>query len=592
MSTFDATSILNQFHANLASITTASVGTFVRSAYRFTLDKEPESGPDGRYFIDLSSVAPYSRKYGTGENVCTASVSVRVAYNRLGGDLNGGDRQTVNRNAASDSMLIADVCENPDNYNSSASGISIVVFNGFARALDVGKTEIWETKFDVTFRTDLHTTPVQDLMVPSLVTDSVAALSALSVVSLASGGVAVVTTGPPFSMYVLDRANTNQDADNGDDIIAATGVTGAVWRRQATSSALVWNGADGNFHLPRTAVGGDSVKAIIETQSEVDNAELLRVAAKGRDMSTGTAQNGPGTVGVVLGGITDLNNPFICDAGDFDYTLYGSFQKFVPVVINPNYLYVNTAGTPAPITRLVGIYLPHVPLNVVGGGHLDIGEAIGLYMDGDVDPNGDITITGRRLSIRTGHGICADKGFWCGDSSHSTDGAFIDFDDGTNTAAGAVGHGRILYKPSVGFQLRNEGGTNPQPLVNLVQFFQNVDPAATAYANGTTVVHTFVPSDSGRQNLQTVDPKRWTLPAQIAIAGGNLTAGIRFNLSTGSTQTLTNATASPVTTARDSVFLAIVGAWITSVDLIVVNDSGSTSSSQDVGTFQFECVFA
>jgi len=592
VSTFNATSVLNQFHANLALITTASPGTLTRSAYRFTLDKEPDSGPDGLYFVDLAGADAYERKWGSGETIITGRVSVRTAYFRGGGSAGGGDRRTVMRNASDDCQLIADVCENPDNYNSSASGIRSIIFEGFSRVGDLPRSEIWETRFTTQWRSDLQTRPVQDLMVASLISDSLAALSALPVLSLATGTGAVVKTGPPFSVYLLDRENDAGDVDNGEDIIGATGVLGAVWRRHATTSSPVWQGSSGSYNLPTTTAAGAAVEAIIETQALADNAELLRVASKGRDISTGTAQNGPGVVGTVLGGVTDLNNPFICDSGDFLYQLYGSFQKFLPVVINPNYLYINSAGTPDPITRLVGVYLPHVPLNVVGGGHIDIGEAIGFYMDGDVDPNGDVTITGRRLSIRTGHGICADQGLWAGDPNANTHGGFVDLADGSSMAAAAVGHGRIGYSPGVGFILRNEAANNPAPLVNLSQYFANFDPGALAYASGTTVVKTFLPSDSGLKNLQTVDPRRWTLPGQIAISGGTLTAGIRFNLNTGSAQTITNATGVSVSTGRDSVFLALVGAWITSVDLLVINSSGSTSGSQSMGNYQFEGVFA
>ena len=229
---FDATTILNQFHANLASIETASMGRFTRSPYRFSLEKEPESGPDGRYSVDLASVAPYDRKWGTGDNICTGVVLVRVAYKRPGGDLGGGDRSSVNRVAASDCMLIADVCENADNYNASATGISIVVFDGFNRVLDAGKTEVWETRFNVTFRSELHTSPVADLMVASIISESTSALSALSVLSLASGTGAVIpaTATVDPQLWFLDKENLAGDSANGTTIIGATGVMGAVWR--------------------------------------------------------------------------------------------------------------------------------------------------------------------------------------------------------------------------------------------------------------------------------------------------------------------------------------------------------------------------
>ena len=280
MSTFDATSLLNQFHANLASITTSSVGAFSRSAYRFTLDKEPDSGPDGRYSIDLSSVAPFDRKWGTGENVCTAVISVRVAYARLGGDFGGGDRQTVNRSAASDAMLIADVCENPANYNSSDSGISVVVFDGFSRAMDLGKCEIWETRFRVTFRTDLHTTPVQDLMVASLITDSTTALSALSVLSLASGTGAVIpaTATSDARLFFLDKENVAADVANGDDILSATGTGSPVWRESTTTAS---SADEPVVTLPGVMTVGGKTDSTLQSWFEADRGVTLGAWSSG-----------------------------------------------------------------------------------------------------------------------------------------------------------------------------------------------------------------------------------------------------------------------------------------------------------------------
>ena len=235
MSVFDATTVLNQIHAMLASITTATSGKLSRSPYRFPLDREPESGPDGRYSVEIVSVAPFDRKWGTGENVVTAAVVVRVAYNRFGGDAGGGDRFTVNRHANSDAMLIADVVENPDNYNSSASGISVVKFQGVNRLSDLPKSEIWETRFDVTFRTDLHTSPVLDAMVGSLICESTTVLSALDVQGLASGTGAVIpaTADADARLFFLDKENLAGDEANGEDILEATGTGSPVWREKA-----------------------------------------------------------------------------------------------------------------------------------------------------------------------------------------------------------------------------------------------------------------------------------------------------------------------------------------------------------------------
>jgi len=593
VSTFNATSVLNQFHANLALITTASPGTLTRSAYRFTLDKEPDSGPDGLYFVDITGADAYERKWGSGETIITGRVSVRTAYFRGGGSAGGGDRRAVMRNASDDCQLIADVCENPDNYNSSASGIRSIIFEGFSRVADLPRSEVWETRFTVQWRSDLQTLPVQDFMVASIIADTLSDLSALNVKSLAAGTGAVVTGTSPFSVYLLDKDNDAGDAADGDEILDTTGATGAVWRRHATTTSQVWSGSGGSYKLPVDTVGGLPIGVTIETQAAAADAEMFRIVRRGVDISTGAAQNGTGVIGSVFPAVNDLSHMNKCDAGDYIYALYGGpFQKLIPTVHGSNYLLINSEGAPAHITRLVQNYIPHLPLNPDGPNPVTVGEVIGLFMDGSADLNGNITCTGRRLSIRTGHGIAADRGFWAGDSAQSTDGGFVDFADGTNALPADVGHGRIVYITGVGFGIKSEGQVNTQPLAGGITLFQNYDPSARTYPVGDTVVHSIVPSDTSQVGLQGIQPIRWTLPAQISLGGGgSLVAGIRFNENNGSSAGpigLQNGTGSSVSVARDSVFLAMTGTWITSIDLIVTNTSSGTSSSQDVGNFQFE----
>ncbi len=262
MSVFNPTSVLNQFHANIATITSASPGAFTRSAYRFTMEKEPDSGPDGMYSIDVTSVEAYSRKFGTGENVSIANLAIRVAYFRGGGNKGEGDRFNVMRHAADDLQLIADVCENPENYNASSSGISVVVYDGFSRVADLPKSEIWEARFTVTWRSDLQTAAAIDLMLASMTVQSTTILTDLNVLSLASGTAAVISGASP-ALYFLDRDNTPGDSPDGSSILDATGVTGAVWRLYgASSTSTVAKVAIRN--ASRVLFTGDSNTAALE----------------------------------------------------------------------------------------------------------------------------------------------------------------------------------------------------------------------------------------------------------------------------------------------------------------------------------------
>lgn len=156
MSTFLPAVVLAQFHTNLALVTGASSlsGTLTPSSYRFPLSEEPDSALDGRYFVDVASVEPHMRVYGTGENITAAQVIVNVAYHRGGGDFAAGDRDATLRHAGDDAMIIGDVCDLPANYNASVSGIREVRYEGSRRVLDMPRGEIWENRFWAQWRTD------------------------------------------------------------------------------------------------------------------------------------------------------------------------------------------------------------------------------------------------------------------------------------------------------------------------------------------------------------------------------------------------------------------------------------------------------
>ncbi len=164
MSVRYASGVLTQFANNLALVTNAAShdGLLTPSAYRWTLDKEPDSAMDGKYFLAVQRGTPHERKWGTGENIQAAIVTVQLSYFRGGGDLGGGDRQSVMRDAADDCQRVSDVCENPENYNSDTSGIREIRYQGFQKVFDGKHAEIWEVTFWVQWRSDLAVLPVYE----------------------------------------------------------------------------------------------------------------------------------------------------------------------------------------------------------------------------------------------------------------------------------------------------------------------------------------------------------------------------------------------------------------------------------------------
>ncbi len=151
--------VLAQFATNIELITNASTNTggFTASGYRYMPEKEPESGMDGKYFISVQRITGREPKWGTGENLIDSVVTVQTSYYRGGGDMGGGDRQTVMRNAADDCQIIGDVLENPENYNSDVTGIRHINCTGSLKVHDLPHAEVWETTFEVQHRTDLDT---------------------------------------------------------------------------------------------------------------------------------------------------------------------------------------------------------------------------------------------------------------------------------------------------------------------------------------------------------------------------------------------------------------------------------------------------
>lgn len=151
--------VLAQFDVNLALVASASstTGTLRPAGHRFTLEREPLPVHDGDYFLDVEAVSPGMRNRVAGEAYWEATVVVRVAYSRGGGDAAAGDRQSVMRDGLGDAMRLSDVVENPSTYDSSNTGISEVRYLGATRAATFKRGEIWETRFLARWRSDSFT---------------------------------------------------------------------------------------------------------------------------------------------------------------------------------------------------------------------------------------------------------------------------------------------------------------------------------------------------------------------------------------------------------------------------------------------------
>jgi hypothetical protein len=242
VSAFYPSNVLEQFAANVELVVNASpsTGAFTRSSYRFTLDKEPDSAPDGLYFLDVSGVLPRYRSWGDGSKRTDGNITVRLLYSRPGGNLSGGDRQSVLRNAADDCDKLADVCENPDNYGASTSGIRTVIFNGASRVQESAKGEIWEARFTTQWQSVLDTDTVGALTQGRFILDGIASgtnqLVAFNTNSLATGSEAFVVA----EWRVFRLKKTDVQVPDNTAIVAAIGGGNwlAEWYDDASAGTL------------------------------------------------------------------------------------------------------------------------------------------------------------------------------------------------------------------------------------------------------------------------------------------------------------------------------------------------------------------
>lgn len=153
MSAQYASTVLALFDTRIATITSETPdGGFVKSAYRFDLEKEPDSAIDGLYYVDVMQIDPQNPQFGATETGWDAMIAVKVGYFRGGGDMDGGDRQTVTRAAADDMQKLADVLGNTAYYDGANTGVRRIIFRGAQRVQQTAAKDIWEARFFVNWR--------------------------------------------------------------------------------------------------------------------------------------------------------------------------------------------------------------------------------------------------------------------------------------------------------------------------------------------------------------------------------------------------------------------------------------------------------
>lgn len=116
---------------------------FREAGYRRALDKEPDGGSDGMYFVDISGGSQGRPFWGDGGTIRSLDVVVLVRYFR------SADRRGTHRVASEDMRRIGDVCSDPANFDPQLTGIRSVSFLGASRALALPTSELWEARFQI-----------------------------------------------------------------------------------------------------------------------------------------------------------------------------------------------------------------------------------------------------------------------------------------------------------------------------------------------------------------------------------------------------------------------------------------------------------
>lgn len=114
-------------------------GKLRSSRYRLALLDEPDTGIEGRFYVDMRAMR-VTQAFGAGENWRIADATIQVGYVVQGGRENA---ITVAMRAADDMQRLADLVENPVWYDQDKTGIRKVFDVKAARITVDGHREIW-----------------------------------------------------------------------------------------------------------------------------------------------------------------------------------------------------------------------------------------------------------------------------------------------------------------------------------------------------------------------------------------------------------------------------------------------------------------
>ena len=383
----------------------------------------------------------------------------------------------------------------------------------------------------------------------------------------------------------------------------------------ALSSAAGWSySADGGVYTNQDQLDGGAVGLHLQSFAPVDNGHLAMITRDQVDLrAPGNAQNGPGVIGLEFGVRGTAQNPVWVDTGtETAVDGMSGLAKFMGIALFTPYVYWNGQGTKNTNGGFAAIGAPHTGIG--SDGAVCLPWVATYWTDGAPDINPSLSICdptqpgGGQFGMRiNGDSLYVGEDLVWGQPVNGT-GSYEDCASGSTAAVSTSGHVRRACDTTtgkMGFNINVDGDPHWQPLPVAMQGQFNAGTGygdtSTAYAPGETIVHKFVggvqrlatwtPNDAkgdGDHGLRSWEPHHWNLPGQQTVTGGVLKACLRFVAASGSSQLLCNTTGSAVQTARDTVFLALVGTWITEVRAVAVNTSGTTTPAMDIGLIQYE----
>lgn len=149
---------LSEVIANTVSVCEGA--GYTKADFRTPLEKQSHGGVDRRFQVVSGAVAQTLARHaqpGQFGDIRTATMTVRVAYVRLGGDkggpAHGGDSFDVNIRAFDDMLAICPRLESDLLYDAQNSGLRrrSLSPSGFQQTFEDERMEIWDAAFTCEF---------------------------------------------------------------------------------------------------------------------------------------------------------------------------------------------------------------------------------------------------------------------------------------------------------------------------------------------------------------------------------------------------------------------------------------------------------